>query len=259
MLRLGGTSTPLRLVMACATRYVARVEASRPSPSAPRSGARASGLRVLVVDDHDFARSGLVSMVRLLGCDVVAEVATAAAAVRAARLAEPDVALVDLDLGDGPTGIDLVHALRRLDSTIGLVVVSSYEDPRLLGDDQQRLPSDAVYVVKRTIDGPGALGRALRQASGIDGAVVVSSPPACVDARLASLSTQQAEILRLVAAGCSNAEIARRRQITEPAVAKAVARLIRHFDLQADHTQNQRVLLVHLYHRLSGGADPSAR
>lgn len=216
-------------------------------------------MRVLVVDDHDFARSGLVSMLRLLGCEVVAEVASAAAAVRAARLTEPDVALLDLDLGDGPTGIDLACALRRLDPSIGLVVVSSYEDPRLLGDDQQHLPPDAVYVVKRTIDGPGVLGRALRRAQDRDGADTSNRGSEDMDPRLASLSAQQVEILRLVAAGWSNAEIARRRQITEPAVAKAVARLIRHFDLHADGAQNQRVLLAQLYHRLSGGADPGAR
>ena len=82
--------------------------------------------------------------------------------------------------------------------------------------------------------------------------------PVTLPPELASLSAQQVEVMRLVAAGCSNAEIARRRSITEPAVAKAVARLIRHFEIQADTSQNQRVLIAQLYQRLSGGRDPRA-
>lgn len=210
--------------------------------------------RVLVVDDHDFARMGLVSAVRLLGFDVV-DAPSAAAAIRAARLAPPDVALLDLDLGDGPTGIDLAHALRRQHQGIGLVVVSSYEDPRLLGDDQQRLPDDAAYLVKRAVGSPGVLEAAIRRVTGGGRSPVHAEPPP-LEPSLASLSDQQVEIMRLVAAGCSNAEIARRRHLTEPAVAKAVARLIRHFDLRADETQNQRVLIARLHARLSGDRDP---
>lgn len=216
------------------------------------AGRRDHASRVLIVDDHDFARMGLVSAVRLLGCEVVADVATAKEAIRAARFATPDVALLDLDLGEGPTGIDLAHALRRLYPAIGLVVISAYEDPRLLGAGQQALPDDVVYLVKQRLGSAGELGRAIRAALRHEAVPVALTP------ELASLSAQQVEIMRLVAAGCSNAEIARQRSISEPAVAKAVARLIRHFGIQADASQNQRVLIAHLYQRLSGDRDPHA-
>ena len=209
-------------------------------------------VRVLIVDDHDFARMGLVSAVRLLGCEVVGDVATAAEAIRVARQVPPDVALLDLDLGEGPTGLDVAHALRRLDPAIGLVIVSSYEDPRLLGFDQKSLPGDVVYLVKQQLGSPGELGRAIRAARRHEAAPPEPEP------ELASLSAQQIETMRLVAAGCSNAEIARRRSITEPAAAKSVARLIRHFGIQADSTQNQRILIAQVYQRLSGGRDPRA-
>jgi DNA-binding NarL/FixJ family response regulator len=215
-------------------------------------GRRDGASRVLIVDDHDFARMGLVSAVRLLGYEVVAEVATAKEAARAARLATPDVALLDLDLGEGPSGIDLAHALRRLCPAIGLVVISAYEDPRLLGVDQQALPDDIVYLVKQRLGSAGELGRAIRAA------LRHEAVPAPLTPELASLSAQQVEIMRLVAAGCSNVEIARQRSISEPAVAKAVARLIRHFGIQAHTSQNQRVLIAHLHQRFSGDRDPHA-
>jgi DNA-binding NarL/FixJ family response regulator len=252
MIRLRGTGTPPVLGGAGARRYRGPVAASDPRAAPAGAERHAGASRVLIVEDHDFARMGLVSAVRLLGCEVIADVATAAEAVRAARITPPDVALLDLDLGEGPTGIDLAHALRRLDPSIGLVVISAYEDPRLLGFDQQALPDDVVHLVKQRLGSPGELGRAIRAAHRHERA------PAAVAPELASLSAQQVEIMRLVAAGCSNAEIARRRSITEPAAAKAVARLIRHFGIQADASQNQRVLITQLYQRLSGGRDPHA-
>ena len=69
---------------------------------------------------------------------------------------------------------------------------------------------------------------------------------------MTALSDQQIEIMRLVAAGLSNAEIGRRRCMTEAAVGKAVARLIRQLDLRASQDQNQRVLIAQRYFELTG-------
>jgi DNA-binding NarL/FixJ family response regulator len=66
------------------------------------------------------------------------------------------------------------------------------------------------------------------------------------------LSDHQSDIMRLVAAGHSNVEIARRRSLTVPAVEKAVARLIRQLDLQAAPDTNQRVAIAQAYYRLTG-------
>jgi DNA-binding CsgD family transcriptional regulator len=73
------------------------------------------------------------------------------------------------------------------------------------------------------------------------------------DARGVKISDPQIDVMRLVAAGHSNAEIARRRSLTVPAVEKAIARLIRQLDLQAAPETNQRVAIAHAYYRLTGG------
>jgi len=197
-------------------------------------------LRVLIVDDDSFTRVTLASTLRALGCTVVGDADSAPTALRAARKTGPEVAVLDLDLGEGPTGIDLALALRREFPAIGIVMLSAYEDPRLMGHNQPALPAGAVYLVKRSIADPEVLGRALRLAG-----------PA-VDSGLAALSDQQVEIMRLVALGCSNAEIARRRSLNEPSVEKAIARLIKHFDLKAGKDQNQRVMITQLYFQLAG-------
>jgi DNA-binding CsgD family transcriptional regulator len=68
------------------------------------------------------------------------------------------------------------------------------------------------------------------------------------------LSDGQVEILRLVAHGFSNAEIARRRQLTEAAVVKALGRLQRQLGIEAGSGDNPRVLLTQAYFRLTGTA-----
>jgi DNA-binding NarL/FixJ family response regulator len=69
---------------------------------------------------------------------------------------------------------------------------------------------------------------------------------------IAPLNEGQWEILRLVAAGYTNAEIARRRSLTEDAVNKAVTRLVKQLDIPLSKEGNTRVLLTQAYNRITG-------
>lgn len=208
-------------------------------------------LRVMLVDDDPFTRMTLVTTLHSMEFMVVGDVATAKEALLLAAETRPDVAVVDLDLGEGPTGLDVAHRLREMFPRIGLVVLSTYEEPRLMGFNQHPLPDDALYLVKRTVVDPEILGKAIRMSVDHDfrqGTLRVV-PQDTLGVRL---SDPQIDIMRLVAAGHSNAEIARRRSLTVPAVEKAIARLIRQLDLQASPDTNQRVAIAQAYFRLTG-------
>ena len=208
-------------------------------------------LRVMLVDDDPFTRMTLVTTLNSLGFFVAGDVATAKEALLLAAETRPDVAVVDLDLGEGPTGLDVAHRLREMFPRIGLVVLSTYEEPRLMGFNQHPLPDDAIYLVKRTVVDPEILGKAVRMSVDDDfrqGTLRVVPK----DALGVTLSDPQIDIMRLVAAGHSNAEIARRRSLTVPAVEKAIARLIKQLDLQASPDTNQRVAIAQAYFRLTG-------
>ena len=212
-----------------------------------------TGLRVLVVDDDPFTRVMLCGALRSNGCEVVADSASAPTALREAREHRPDAAVLDLDLGEGPTGIDLARGLRRLIPDIGIVMLSTYEEPRLLGHNQPPLPDGSIYLVKRTVSDPKVLLQGLRlsrQFSANESSPRKTKTPSSSSIR--KLSDQQVEIMRLVAGGQSNAEIARRRFLTESAVEKAVARLIKQLDIQTGPGQNPRVLIAQAYYQLSG-------
>lgn len=210
-------------------------------------------LRVLLVDDDPFTRVTLVTTLRSLGCTVVGDAESVSAGLRLSRVVQADVAVVDLDLGEGPTGIDLARRLRRDNPRLAIVMLSTYEEPRLMGHNQPALPEGTVYLVKRTITDPEVLERALHLAMNPDEqAQVRGNPRNAGGSALAGLSDQQIEIMRLIAAGLTNAEIAKRRVINERSVEKAIARLARHFDLPASRETNQRVLLSQMYFQLTG-------
>lgn len=211
------------------------------------------GTRVLLVDDDPFTRMMLSTTLNTLGYSVVGDAPSAASALRMARDLRPTVAVLDLDLGEGPTGIDVAHGLRNVNPEIGIVMLSTYEEPRLMGYNQPPLPEGSLYLVKKTVIDPAILDRA----------VMMSIDPMLRDGRInldfttespvpPKLTDLQIDIMRLVAAGHSNTEIARLRSLTVPSVEKAVARLIKQLDLQATPDKNQRVMIAQVYYRLTG-------
>lgn len=170
-------------------------------------------LRVLICDDHTIMRAGLL---RILGEDpditVVADVGTMTEAVSVAGRELPDVVIMDLTLPDG-SGIAAIEAILTVSPTTRALVLTMHDDVAYLA---QAFAVGAVgYVVKAAADtellravrevGAGlsyvhpAMGAALLQARGQERPT---------DAAVAGLSEREAEILRLLALGYTNPEMA---------------------------------------------------
>lgn len=237
--------------------------------------------RLLVVDDDPFTLATLTSTFQSLGLLDIVAVRTAAEAIAKLSTKPPlrqDIcAVVDLDLGEGPTGIDLAYRLRQIVPQIGIVVLTTYAEPRLIGSRQPALPPRSVYVVKQSIDDPtflldavlrsvapdhatsfagnGRSSRASRRYSraGRDAPRIVRNPQASIGP-IARLRDNQVEIMRLVASGLTNAQIARELLMSEKAVEKSVARLIKQLGIATSHEYNQRVLIAQEYYRMTRGS-----
>lgn len=208
-------------------------------------------LRALLVDDDPFTRVVLSAALRELGIETVATAGSATEAMELLAAGKFELAVLDLDLGEGPTGIDLAHGLRRLAPKIAIVVLSTYAEPRLLGSKQQELPAGVRYVVKQSIGQVDALGEVISE--------VVASPlesqtKGLSSGALSQLSDSQVDIMRLIAEGRSNEEIARLVFLAEGSVEKAIARIIKKLDVKADRTQNQRVMLAQFYFQMTKAA-----
>ena len=200
----------------------------------------------LVVDDDDFTRTLVTSMVESFGYDVVGTAGAVTEAMRIAHENHPRLAVVDLDLGEGPTGLDLSHGLRTMMPNIAIVMLTSYGNPTWMGQRREP-PLGLRYVVKGEVKDRHVLQDAMSSAL---------ADPLASDASMRSetpLSESQWDVLRLVAGGFTNSEIARRRSTTDDAVNRAVSRLVKQLDIEVGTDGNARVLLAQMYNRLTGG------
>lgn len=199
---------------------------------------------VLVVEDDAFTRGTLVAALQRYGLVVTSAVASAREALMVDPL--PDVALLDLNLGPGPSGIDLAHELRHRHETIGLVLLTSYEDPRLLASDLPPAPRGTRHLSKRQVGEVSEVISAIKSAQ--------QSPLEAGTHTRVAVSDALLDVLRGVAEGLSTPEIAKRRGVSEKAVEAAITKLCEHFDLQRLPSHNQRVRLASEYYAMTGQA-----
>lgn len=205
-------------------------------------------LKVLFLEDDGLTRSSVAAALRASGM----EVQTAATASEALQASDADAALLDLYLGDGPTGIDVARKLREKNPLIGLVFLTSFEDPRLLDREATHLPRGSSYLVKRTVFETEQLELALR--ASVRNAQSKTNDPD-LPAEFAKLSSVQLETLRLIGRGLSNTEIAKLRGVSVKSVEQTIGLISKKFSLSADNKANNRVNLARVYFRLLGARD----
>jgi|694.fasta_scaffold01800_18 DNA-binding NarL/FixJ family response regulator len=213
------------------------------------------GLKVLLVDDDPFTRTSLTALLHSIGCQEVEQCHSVSMAMSVHKTFQAHIAVVDLDLGEGPNGIDLSLALRQESPHLGIVMLSSYESPQYLGSSQPDLPAGTVYLVKRDVSSGDVLASAclasigvVNESSDLDSGSISTRPQH-------KFSAIQVDILRLIANGLSNSEIAERLYVSERTVEKNIAKLIKILHLQVEKSHNQRVVLTRAYFELSGIKD----
>ncbi|CCH78533.1 Transcriptional regulatory protein liaR [Nostocoides japonicum T1-X7] len=173
-------------------------------------------IRVLIADDHPVVRAGLRALLdpepELL---VVGEAATADEAVN--RGGEVDVVLMDLRFGAGPGGAVATRRLREQPGGPHVLVLTNYDtDGDILGAVEAGASG---YLLKDA--GPEELFAAIRAAAAGETALAPTVAKRLLErVRRPDVSptARELEVLRLVAEGLSNAEVAARLHVTEPTV-----------------------------------------
>lgn len=200
-------------------------------------------LRVVLADDHRLTASALSESLRSHGVDVVAVVHSPSDALGAVRTHRPHVLVTDLDMGPGPSGIDLALRVKQVMARIGVVVLTAYEDPKLMAPHMPEVPSDVVYLVKHRVSEVSELLTAVRTAYQFaTGEVRPSAKPTRFD-----LTVSQASLLRLVAQGLSNQAIAEELQLTPGSVTVGINRLAKKLGVSASDSRNVRGALSQRY------------
>lgn len=200
-------------------------------------------LSAVVADNDRLTAISLADSLRLHGIDSLAVVHSAGDAIDSALSLKPDVLVVDLDFGPGPTGLDVAAAVRRKLPRIGIVLVTSYEDPRLLAPNLPKTPTGALYVVKHKVESPSQIAYAARGSYRYSKVLGDAPKPK----NRINLTDSQIELLRLVSMGFSNQAISRQLFITSSAVEKAITRLATKLDIDRSNEANLRVGLTQKY------------
>jgi two-component system nitrate/nitrite response regulator NarL len=213
-----------------------------PSPSAaPRR------IRILVVDDHTLFRRGLIALLaeqeRL---EVAGEAADAGEALRRAAQLQPDLILLDNHL-PGVHGIDVLPGLREAAPNARVLMLTVSEDGQTLAAALQR---GAIGYLLKTVDGevltesivravlgqapisPEMTGKLVSAYQALQGQHGSDAAPHAGD-HDKLLSPREQQILREIARGASNKEIARTFDIAEATVIIHVQHILRKLNLNS--------------------------
>jgi DNA-binding NarL/FixJ family response regulator len=187
--------------------------------------------RVFLVDDHEVVRAGLRELLESTGeFTVVGEAATADEAVRRIPAAQPDVAVLDVRLGDG-NGVEVCREVRSRLPQLGCLMLTSFSDDEALFDSIMAGASG--YVLKQ-IRGNELVDAVRKVAAGqslLDPAVtsrVLERIRRGVekDDLLDRLTDQERRILDLIGDGLTNRQIAETMYLAEKTVKNYVSNLL---------------------------------
>jgi DNA-binding NarL/FixJ family response regulator len=187
-------------------------------------------IRVLLADDHPVFRHGMRSLLAAVpDVEVVAEATTGAEAVRAALELRPDVVVMDLQMPD----LDGVSATRSICTSapeVGVLVLTMFEDDDSVfaamragargylvkgADSPEVLRAMTAVAQGEAIFGPGVAERVLGY---------LTRPLSAHDPTVfPELSSREREVLTLIAAGLSNAQIAQRLSLSHKTVRNNVS------------------------------------
>ena len=199
-----------------------------------------SVLRLLVVDDHEVVRQGLVALLdRREGFQVVAEAGTVAEAIEQARRHQPEIVIMDVRLPDG-SGIEACREIRAEFPTTRVVMLTSYPDEEAVLSAIVAGASGYLLKQIRARDLVAALEAVGRGESLLDPAVTekvldrirrIATGSQEAD-ELSQLTGQERKILLLVAEGMTNKEIAAEIFLSDKTVKNYVSSILAKLNLE---------------------------
>lgn len=213
-----------------------------------------SARSILVVEDEPLLRELIVTALEARGLEVVAA-GSPSDAVRAFRAVDPDGIVMDIDLGPGPNGFDLAERFTRQATGVAIVFLTNLPDPRFAGREADDVPPGIAYLRKGAVHEIDVLVDTLDATMRGDdeGRTRHDRDP---DRPLASLTRRQIEVLRLVALGRTNAQIAEQRGTTVKSAERAVARAFAALGISGDLDGNPRTEAARRYIGATGNPLP---
>ena len=202
-------------------------------------------IKVMLVEDEEFTRNMVAEMLTTSGVTVTS-VASVSQALATIDAFDPHVVLTDLDLGHGPDGADLLLKVFKERPWTGMVIMTAHASPELAISDSSRIPDPTVYIVKSEIKSIANLLLAIEESIEKTGKFQTNF---VASGEKITVTASQAEILRMIADGLSNASIAKERDITLRAAEALIQRTFQALGVNGDPSVNPRVVAVRMWHQ----------
>ena len=207
--------------------------------------------KLLIVENDSFTRNFLSTTLVAAGFEVT-KTNSVSEAMKVFRESPPDCTLIDIELGQGPNGIDLARAFRKIKPKVGIVFLTSIIDPRLIDLKNLNLPDSSIFLPKSLIAELAEIAESIHESIemaevGGGGECLVRDKSGMLD-----LTNGQFELIRLIAEGLSNQEIARKKFVTVKSAENSIARLAKKLDIKDLNTNSQRVLIAKRYFQMIG-------
>lgn len=202
--------------------------------------------RVLVADDHELVREGIVKLIGLFGSyEVVGEAADGLEAVARVREYFPDLVLMDLNM-PRMNGIDAIRKIKEISPEILVIILTIHDDEEYV---YKVTSAGAEGFIQKDITSEelkNALDSVLEGDTVFPSSMIPESRDAedeCIDYR-ELLSKREYEVLDLLARGMSNRQISEELFISEKTVKNHVSNILRKLDVN-DRTQAVIAALKH--------------
>ena len=195
-------------------------------------------IRILVVDDHVVVRKGLVAVLETEpGFEIVGEAGDGAEAIRLACQLLPDVVLMDVIM-PVMDGIEATRQIKRTCPVVNILILTSVSSndkvlPALNAGAigyllKDSTPADLIRAIRRVADGEGSLDPSVTRL-----VLEQMHPPAASFSPEGELTERELEVLKLMARGLSNAEIAREMVVSNATVHTHVSRILTKLNLSS--------------------------
>jgi DNA-binding NarL/FixJ family response regulator len=216
-------------------------------------------VRVAIAEDSGLFRSSLDLLLRSLGAEVTASVASGAELLAAIRDGPPDVVILDIRMPPSFTdeGIRAAHEIRARYPRVGILILSTYAETSYATELLETVRSGVGYLLKDNVTDAGALLESLaRVAAGetvVDPAIVRrllerNRKPSVLEA----LNDRELEVLRHMAEGRSNLGIGKELYLSSRTVETHVTSVFTKLGLSPSDTENNRVRAVLAFLRSAG-------
>lgn len=205
--------------------------------------------KLLVVEDEPLMASLLAES--LAAANFKVETALdAGKARRAIDRFDPDILLLDISLGDGPSGVHLAHAVNETRPDIAILILTKHPDAKSATADGLDLPPNVGFLRKHLVNDVSYLVTAIEKVLTDRYAEVRQDEP--LTSPIAQLGSQATKVLNLVAQGYNNAEIASRMNLSVKSVERWVETIYRELKIDSKGAINPRVEAARQYYLIAG-------